>query len=64
MSAFGYGQLTNATLVGSVQDPGGFVLVGTNVTVRNVGTNQIRTDVTNAEGLYRITDLPPGTYEG
>jgi Carboxypeptidase regulatory-like domain/TonB dependent receptor-like, beta-barrel len=63
LSAVGYGQLTNATLVGSVQDPGGAVLVGANVAVRNVGTNQIRTDVTNAEGLYRITDLPPGTYE-
>jgi hypothetical protein len=58
-----HSQLSNATLVGSVQDPGGAVLPGTTVTVRNQGTNQIRTDVTSAEGLFRIADLPPGDYE-
>lgn len=62
-TGMGYGQLTNATIVGSVQDTGGSLIVGAKVTVRNAGTNQIRTDITSPDGLYRIADLPPGAYE-
>jgi len=58
-----YGQLINATLVGSVQDATGGALAGATVTVRNPGTNQTRTDATDTDGLFRIPDLPPGTYE-
>ncbi len=58
-----YGQLMNATLVGSVQDSSGGTLPGATVTVRNLDTNQTRTDTTNTDGLFRIPDLPPGTYE-
>jgi carboxypeptidase family protein/TonB-dependent receptor-like protein len=58
-----YGQLMNATLVGSVQDSSGATLPGAPVTVRNLGTNQTRTDTTDADGFFRIPDLPPGTYE-
>jgi hypothetical protein len=58
-----YGQLTNATLVGSVQDASGGTLAGATVTVRNLGTNQTRTDTSNTDGLFRISDLPPGNYD-
>jgi carboxypeptidase family protein len=58
-----YGQLMNATLVGSVQDSSGGTLPGATVTVRNLGTNQARTDKTDADGFFRIPDLPPGSYE-
>src|SRR5205814_3234577 len=63
MTGIAYSQLTNATLVGGVQDPGGAVLTGAAVSVRNLATNQVRSDITSAEGLFRIADLPPGTYE-
>ncbi len=58
-----HSQLTNATLVGTVQDQAGSVIAGATVTVRNLGTNQARTDITSANGLYRIADLPPASYE-
>lgn len=63
LAGVGHGQLTNATLVGTVQDSGGAVVLGATVTVRNLGTNQTRTDTTTVEGLFRIPDLPPGIYE-
>ncbi len=63
VTANSFGQLTNATLVGSVQDASGGTLAGATVTVRNLGTNQTRTDTTNTDGLFRIPDLPAGTYE-
>ncbi len=56
-------QLTTGTLVGTVQDPSGGSVAGATVTARNLGTNATRTDVTGAEGLFRLTDLQPGTYE-
>jgi len=62
-TATSYGQLTNATLVGSVQDSSGGTLAGATVTARNLGTNQTRTDTTDTDGLFRIPDLPPGTYD-
>src|SRR5207302_1884775 len=33
------------------------------VTIRNVDTNEPRSIVTNAEGIYTITNLSPGNYE-
>src|ERR1035437_3331581 len=59
----GYAQLTSATLVGSVRDQGDAIIVGATVTVRNLATNQTRSDVTTGDGLYRISDLPPAAYE-
>jgi len=56
-------QLTTGTLVGTVQDPSGGSVAGATVTARNLGTNATRSDVTGSEGLFRITDLQPGTYE-
>jgi hypothetical protein len=63
VNSLGYAQLTNATLVGTIQDEGGALVAGATVTVRNVATNQARSDVTTGDGLYRIPELPPGNYE-
>ncbi len=59
----GYAQLTSATLVGGVRDQGGAIIVGATVTVRNLATNETRSDVTTADGLYRISDLTAAIYE-
>jgi hypothetical protein len=51
-----------ATLTGRVTNPGGTVVAGVRVEATNVETNVTFTGETNAEGLYNIPDLPPGTY--
>src|SRR5712691_4323910 len=51
-----------ATLTGRVTDPSGGVIPGVKVEATNVETNVIFPSETNAEGLYNIPNLPPGTY--
>ncbi len=48
---------------GSVVDQTGGAVAAATVTLRNRGTNQARTMVTNAEGLFRAGELPVGQYE-
>jgi hypothetical protein len=61
VSAVAFAQAT-ATLNGRVADQGGAVVPGANVSVTNAGTGQVRSTVTNAEGLYSVPALNPGTY--
>ena len=58
-----HGQLTNSTLVGTVQDASGAPVAGATVSARNTATNESRSDTTNADGMYRIPNLPPAVYE-
>src|SRR5712692_10688285 len=51
-----------ATVTGRVTDPSGGVIAGVKVEATNVDTNVIFSGETNAEGLYNIPNLPPGTY--
>src|SRR5260221_892454 len=51
-----------ATLTGRVTDPSGGVIPGVKVEATNVETNVTFPSETNAEGLYNIPNLPPGTY--
>src|SRR5215472_16711873 len=51
-----------ATLTGLLTDPSGGVIAGVKVEVTNVDTNVTFPSETNAEGLYNIPNLPPGTY--
>jgi hypothetical protein len=48
---------------GSVVDQTESAVAGATVTLRNQGTNQTRVTLTNAEGLFRVGDLPVGQYE-
>ncbi|MBI4885733.1 MAG: TonB-dependent receptor [Acidobacteria bacterium] len=52
-----------STFNGRILDQGDAVLPGVTVTATNVSTGVMRTTVTNAEGLYSIPGLEPGTYE-
>jgi outer membrane receptor protein involved in Fe transport len=56
------GQVTTATMVGTVTDPGGAKVPGAEVMARNVDTGLTRTVKTNDEGDYRIEFLPVGKY--
>src|ERR1051326_5855598 len=56
------GQITSATIVGTVTDPGGAIVPGAQVTARNADTGLTRTVASNDEGSYRVEFLPVGKY--
>jgi hypothetical protein len=58
-----YGQGATATLLGTVRDQSNAVLPGVAITVNHVETGATRNSVTGARGEYRVSALPPGSYE-
>ena len=59
-----HGQVANNTsLVGTVTDASGGVVVGAKVTGTNVDTKVEYTGTTNPEGYYQIPYILPGTYD-
>jgi carboxypeptidase family protein len=54
---------STGALIGTVTDPTGAVVPKATITLRNNGTGQASTAVTDLEGLYRFSLLPPGQYE-
>src|SRR5215469_584567 len=57
-----FGQAVNSTVVGTVTDSTGAVVVGAKVTLTEADTNVSRTGQTNESGNYVFPDLPPGNY--
>ena len=55
-------QTTFGSVVGNVNDPSGAAISGTEVTLTNLGTNEKKSDTTNAEGLYQFVNVSPGQY--
>jgi outer membrane receptor protein involved in Fe transport len=55
-------QVASATLLGEVRDESGALAPAVTVTTRQIATGFTRTAVTNAEGGYRMEELPPGEY--
>jgi len=51
-----------SALTGTVTDPTGAVIPNVTVTATNAGNNAVRTATSGADGTYRFTLLPPGTY--
>ncbi len=51
-----------SALTGAVTDPSGAAVPNVTVTLTSTDTNQVRTATTGADGVYRFTLLPPGTY--
>jgi hypothetical protein len=62
VSAMANAQITTTTLLGTVRDKTGAVVVDAKVKATNVGTNLQRSVTTNAQGEYRIEFLPVGSY--
>jgi hypothetical protein len=61
-AAAAYAQ-TLGTIAGSVRDPSGAVLPGVTVEASSPALiEKVRTVVTDGTGLYRLVNLPPGTY--
>ena len=57
------GQSTNGDIQGNVRDEGGEALVGVTVTATPAGAGTARTDVTDANGAFRIPSVPAGLYK-
>ncbi|HZZ38455.1 MAG TPA: TonB-dependent receptor [Acidobacteriaceae bacterium] len=58
-----HSQQIQAVLNGTVTDPSGAVVPNASVAVTQLeGTAAPRTVITNAQGAYSISDLPPGNY--
>jgi len=55
-------QVTTADLVGTIKDNSGAVVRGVKVTVTNEATGVNRSMVTDDDGNYIFTSLPPGRY--
>ncbi len=55
-------QITTATIVGTISDPGGAQVPSASVTARNIDTGLKRTVVSGEDGSYRLEFLPVGNY--
>jgi Carboxypeptidase regulatory-like domain len=56
-------QATNATVLGTVKDSVGAVMMGVSVRIKNIDTDVTQSAVTNGSGQFRVGNLPVGTYE-
>ena len=57
------GQITSATVVGTVRDAQGAAVPSATVTVTGRGNGVSRTATTNSEGRFTIPNVPPGTVD-
>src|SRR5437660_6402551 len=62
LSLIGYGQTTNATIMGRVLDPSKAAVVGADVQATNVETGTTYKGATNNVGLFSIPGVSPGNY--
>ena len=62
-SMAGLAQLPTATVLGTVRDSSGAVVPGAALSARNTETGQMREVQSGAEGAYRFSSLPVGSYE-
>ena len=57
-----FAQLSTAQLSGRVTDQHGAVVQGATVTAIQIDTGYTRNDLTDANGSYVLSNLPPGPY--
>lgn len=58
-----YGQVTGATMTGTVSDTSGSVIPSTQISIKNVSTGVVRTVAADKDGFYIAPNLIPGSYE-
>jgi hypothetical protein len=56
------GQSPNGTISGLVLDPSGRTIAGADILMANDATGLKYPGTTNAEGIYAVSNLPPGAY--
>jgi hypothetical protein len=57
-----FAQSPNGTINGRILDPSGAAIVGAEITIVNDATRLQYASKTNGEGIYVVTNLPPGPY--
>jgi hypothetical protein len=57
-----YAQTVTSNVVGTVTDPAGATVPEAEIQVKHQATGATRTVTSNPEGIFRITNLPPGVY--
>jgi hypothetical protein len=62
VSHYGWSQEVTASITGTISDQSAAALTGATVTATSQERGQTYTAVTNASGLYRIAQLPVGSY--
>lgn len=63
MPNIGTTQTVNGSFRGTVSDPSGAHIPGALVKATNVATGVTRQTITNLQGSYVLTDIPPGAYD-
>lgn len=58
-----FAQEPTGAIEGTVTDPQGAIVQNATVTAQNAATNFSRSATTNDNGRFRLSQLPPGTYE-
>jgi hypothetical protein len=61
-SVFGQAQFTTGTVQGDVLDEKGGTVPGANVEAKNLDTNYVRNEATDADGHFQFLNLAPGRY--
>src|SRR5260221_14796061 len=62
ISTTAYSQTATGSISGSVRDPSTAAVVGSKITLTNVGNNESRSIVSNSLGYYSFPLLPPAIY--
>jgi hypothetical protein len=62
LCSFASGQTFHGTIVGTITDSSGGMVVGANVTLTNLGTGDVRKMATDPTGGYQFLALLPGNY--
>ena len=58
-----FSQSSTGSISGTITDQNNAVVLGAAVVGKNTETGFVRSAVTNSYGLYRLTDIPIGSYE-
>lgn len=61
--SFAAAQVETGQIAGTVMDQSGAVVPNAAVSVKNIGTNYVRTSVSSSTGSYLVTGLEPATYQ-
>ena len=62
-AASAFAQQTSGNVTGRILDQQGAAIPGVTVTAKNAETGLSRSEVSDAEGLYRLNALPVGSYD-
>jgi hypothetical protein len=62
LASLGWSQYGTGTILGTITDPTGAVVVGGTVTAKNLDTDESRSFTSDEAGNYQFNALPPGTY--